>query len=102
MAICGENRFLLSGRRALPLQHEAPGLTPDVPRDDFALRHQHEPDRPWRITQGFEVALALGRYSFGFHSCQTLPTSPGPGLSTGSPGIQPAGVASAPPLARTS
>jgi len=35
-------------------------------------------------------------YSCGFHTFQTLPTRSGPGLSTGSPGIQPAGVASVP------
>ena len=38
----------------------------------------------------------------GFHTFHTLPTRSGPGLRVGSPGIQPAGVASVPLLVRTS
>lgn len=39
---------------------------------------------------------------FGFQTFHTLPTKSGPGLSVGSPGCQPAGVASFPLEALTS
>ena len=49
------------------------------------------------LVPGYECYRSM----LGFHTFHTLPTRSGPGFSVGSPGIQPAGAASAPPDART-
>jgi len=64
-----------------------------TPRFNQCLGQVTIPPRFYRIGQSKAMSV--------FQTFQTLPTRSGPGLRTGSPGIQPAGVASVPLLART-
>ena len=58
------------------------------------------PRRPIEVVVGRREPC--GQFArVGFQTSQTLPTRSGPGLNVGSPGIQPAGVASAPSDSRT-